>query len=171
MHRRSIWRGTHAFDVIGDVPTDYRLAAPVVVRMMGATVVLGGLFVVLSAITVALLSLPGSVISTVVGVVAALVVLTLAAVFVLARRRAVVRLDETGYRVGWVRGAGVTEGRWTDVEEAAAATVDGQRCLVLQRRDGRTTTIPVDILDRPGERFVQDVQQHLNRGHGYRPLR
>ena len=58
-----------------------------------------------------------------------LAVLGLVAVFgfgyVLTRRSYVVRLDDEGYRVRLVRGAGVTAARWKDVEEAAAATPRG----------------------------------------------
>ena len=58
------------------------------------------------------------------------------------RRRDVVRLDETGYRVRYVRGAGVRQAPWKDVEDVTAPTVEGQRCVVLRLRDGRTTTMP-----------------------------
>jgi hypothetical protein len=89
---------------------------------------------------------------------------------VLTRRATVVRLDETGYTVRLVRGAGVRTGRWKDVEDVVARTIEGARCVVLRRRDGRTTTIPVGILAAPADEFVRDLQQHLNRGHGYRPV-
>ena len=99
------------------------------------------------------------------------VVLVVGLGFVLTRRTTVVRLDETGYTVRLVRGAGVTTGRWKDVEDVVATTVEGTRCVVLRRRDGSTTTIPVGILAARSEDFVRDLQQHLNRGHGYRPVR
>ena len=51
-----------------------------------------------------------------------------------------------------------------------APTVEGTRCVVLRLRDGRTTTIPVDVLVGSADAFVRDLQEHLNRGHGYRPL-
>ena len=51
-----------------------------------------------------------------------------------------------------------------------AATVEGTRCVVLQLRDGRASTIPVSALATSSEAFVTDLRQHLNRGHGYRPL-
>ena len=103
----------------------------------------------------------------VVAVVLCLVVLAGLAVL---RRRDVVRLDETGYRVRSVRGAGVRQAPWKDVEDVTAPTVEGQRCVVLRLRDGRTTTIPVDVLAGSADAFVRDLQQHLNRGHGYRRL-
>jgi len=88
----------------------------------------------------------------------------------LLRRRDVVRLDEVGYVVRLVRGAGVREARWKDVEDVTAPTVQGERCVVLRLRDGRTTTIPVDVLAGTVTMFVEDLQQHLDTGHGYRPV-
>ena len=147
--------------------SDYRLAAPVAVRMMGALAVAAGLLVVLAAVLVALFSWPRAVLSV---VVVLAVVLVVGGGFLLRRRTTVVRLDDEGYRVRFVRGAGVAQGRWKDVEDVLATSVGGARCVVLRRRDGSTTTIPVGIVERGETAFVQDLQQHLNRGHGYRPV-
>jgi hypothetical protein len=148
-------------------PSDYRLSAPFAVRMMGIVLAFAGLLVLVTAVLVALLEWPVAVLSVVlVGAVLGL----LAAGLVLTRRATVVRLDETGYTVRLVRGAGVRAGRWKDVEDVVARTIEGARCVVLRRRDGRTTTIPVGILAAPADEFVRDLQQHLNRGHGYRPV-
>lgn len=149
------------------MPTDYRLNRPLAVRVLGVVLVLAGAVVLLVGVGVALLGWPAGVLSTAV-LVAALVVL--GAAVVLSRRSTVVRLDETGYVVRWVRGVGVAQGRWKDVEDVVATTVAGDRCVVLRRRDGRSTTIPVALLDRSADGFVQDLQRHLTRGHGYRPL-
>lgn len=150
------------------MPSDYRLAAPVTVRILGAALVAAGLLVGLLAAVVAVVAWPGSVI-----LVAALVLwAAIAALALLLLRLApVVRLDDVGYRVRWVRGAGVREARWKDVEDVVATTVQGARCVVLRHRDGRTTTVPVDLLSGPVESFVEDLRSHLNRGHGYRPVR
>jgi hypothetical protein len=135
--------------------------------MMGIVLAFAGLLVLVTAVLVALLEWPAAVLSVVlVGAVLGL----LAAGLVLTRRATVVRLDETGYTVRLVRGAGVRTGRWKDVEDVVARTIEGARCVVLRRRDGRTTTIPVGILAAPADEFVRDLQQHLNRGHGYRPV-
>ena len=148
-------------------PSDYRLSGPFAVRMLGLVLALGGGLVLLAAGLVVLLSWPATVLSAVLAVA---VLGVLAAGLALTRRATVVRLDETGYTVRLVRGAGVRSGLWKDVEDVVATTLDGSRCIVLRRRDGRTTTIPVDILAAPAEDFVRDLQQHLNRGHGYRPV-
>lgn len=147
--------------------SDYRLAPPVTVRLLGAGLALAGLLVVVAVLGGALLSWPSAVLSVTV-VVAVLGVVALAVA--LRRMAPVVRLDETGYEVRWVRGAGVRQGRWKDVEDMLATTVAGDRVVVLRRRDGRTTTIPVGILAGSPDDFVRDLQQHLDRGHGYRPI-
>ncbi len=147
--------------------SDYRLAAPFAVRMLGVLVAAVGLLVVVVALLCGALGWPRAVLSVT-------VVLAVAAVIVggaiLVRRTTVVRLDDEGYRVRFVRGVGVAQGRWRDVEDVVATTVEGARCVVLRRRDGRTTTIPVGIVERGETVFIKDLQQHLNRGHGYRPL-
>ena len=72
-----------------------------------------------------------------------------------AARAYVVRLDDDGYRVRLVRGAGVSAARWTDVEDAGRPpTRAASPCVVLRLRDGRTTTIPVGALAGDREEFV-----------------
>jgi len=82
----------------------------------------------------------------------------------------VVRLTAEGYRIQWVRGVGTASGRWKDVEDAVTTSVAGSAVVVLRLRDGRTTTIPVEMLATDREAFVRDVQDHLQRGHGLRKL-
>lgn len=148
--------------------TDYRLAPPFLIRLMGFGFAVAGALVLLVLVLGGLLHWPAAVLTAVlVGALAVLLVLAVA----LPRLAPVVRMSETGYEVRWVRGAGVRRGRWADVEDAVATTVAEARCVVLRRRDGDTTTIPVDILSGCADDFVRDVQQHLNRGHGYRPVR
>ena len=149
--------------------SNYRFAAPFIVRMMGTGLVAVGVLVLVWAGLAVALSLPGAVLST--GLLVAVVLWLLVLGGVLALRRGdVVRLDETGYRVRFVRGAGVRQAPWKDVEDVTAPTVEGQRCVLLRLRDGRTTTVPVDVLAGSSDAFVKDLQQHLNRGHGYRRL-
>lgn len=150
------------------MPSDYRLSASVTVRILGAALVAAGLLVGLVAAVVAVAGWPGSV--TLAAAVALWAVVAVLALLLL-RLAPVVRLDDVGYRVRWVRGAGVREARWKDVEDVVATTVQGARCVVLRHRDGRTTTVPVDLLSGTAESFVEDLRSHLNRGHGYRPLR
>ena len=149
--------------------SNYRFAAPFIVRMMGIGLVAVGVLVLVWAGLAVALSLPGVLLSTGLLVAVVLWLLVLGGVVAL-RRGDVVRLDEAGYRVRFVRGAGVRQAPWKDVEDVTAPTVEGQRCVLLRLRDGRTTTVPVDVLAGSSDAFVKDLQQHLNRGHGYRRL-
>lgn len=134
--------------------------------MLGVLLVVLGVVVVLLTLAVELLDLSTWLLSAGI-LLGALAVLAAA---VLSRRTTVVRLDDTGYRVRMVRGAGATEARWTDVEDVVTATVTGERCVVLRLRDGRTTTIPVRMLEGNPDDFVRDLQAHLDKGHGYRRI-
>jgi uncharacterized membrane protein len=149
------------------VPSAYRISSPLLVRILGVGLVAAGVLVLAVVVVGALLSWP---VGTLLTVVAVLWVVLAALVLVVPRLAPVVRLDDVGYRVRWVRGAGVRNGRWKDVEDVVATTVAGARCVVLRRRDGGSTTIPVDVLAGSSDEFVRDLQQHLNRGHGYRPV-
>lgn len=154
-------------DLISHVASDYRFAQAFVVRLMGGLLVVLGLLVLLLTLALGLLGLP--ILLLPVGVV-----LVLGAIFgvgLMLRHRVAVRLGEGGYRVRMVRGAGVRQASWTDVEDVVATTVSSQRVVVVRLRDGSSTTIPVEVLGVDPDAFVRDLQQHLNRGHGYRPLR
>jgi hypothetical protein len=125
-----------------------------------------GVLIFVATAAVGLLSLPVAVLTS--AVVFAVVAVFVGG-FVLTRKLTVVRLDDAGYRVRLVRGAGVMQARWTDVEDVVATVVAGERCVVLRLRDGRTT-IPVRALAASADDFVRDLQQHLNRGYGYRRI-
>jgi hypothetical protein len=150
------------------VASDYRIASALLVRVVGAAFAVGGLLVLLLVLVGGALDWPVTALLLVV-VVAWLTAAGLTVV--LPRVAPVVRLDEAGYEIRWVRGAGVRRGRWKDVEDVVATTVGGSRCVTLRRRDGTTSTIPVDVLAGSTDAFVRDLQHHLNRGHGYRPVR
>ena len=137
--------------------SSYRFAGPFIVRLMGVALATVGVLVLALAGVVALASLPAGVLTAGLAVGLGVWLVVLGALTVL-RRRVVVRLDETGYQVRYVRGAGVRAARWKDVEDAIAPTVEGDRCVVLRLRDGRTTTIPVDVLVGRAEAFVRDLQ-------------
>jgi hypothetical protein len=149
------------------VPSEYRFAQPLVIRFMGGYLAVVGVFVFVVALLVAVLHLPTAVMTA--GVVL-VVVCVLAAGLLLTRIATVVRLDDAGYWVRLIRGAGVRRARWTDVEDVVTSTVAGERCVVLRLRDGRTTTVPVRVLAGRPEDFVKDLRQHLDKGHGYRRI-
>ncbi len=135
--------------------------------MLGFFLAALGVVVLVLTLVVALLSLPTAVLTT--GVLVAVLALLVAG-FLVTRRSFVVRLDEAGYQVRFIRGAGVKQARWKDVEDVVATTVSAERCVVLRLRDGRTTTLPVRALAGNPDDFVKDLQAHLNKGHGYRRI-
>ena len=138
--------------------SDYRLAPAIGARLLG--VVLVGLAVLVLATTLVVALVDAS--PVVLIVVAELGVTSVAvAGYLLTRRAYVVRLDENGYRVRMIRGAGVREARWVEVEDALAGNPRGLPCVILRLRDGRTTTIPVQALAGDPEEFVRDVRAHL----------
>jgi hypothetical protein len=134
---------------------------------MGIGLATVGLVVLVASGVVLLVDLPAGTIAGLV-VLAALGVVALAVL--LGRRWYVVRLDETGYRVRLVRGAGRAQARWTEVEDLTTAVVSGTPCVVLRLRDGQTTTVPVNLIEGDREEFVDELQRRLDAGHGYRRL-
>lgn len=150
--------------------TDYRLAPAVRVRALGGALVALGVVLALVAGLVGVLHWPTRVLS-----VAMILAVTAMVTFaVVVMRVTVVRTDEDGYRVSFVRGAGVTRACWADVEDATTGFAAGHPVVVLHLGDGRTTTIPVGLITAAGagapDSFVRALQGRLNRGHGYRRL-
>lgn len=141
------------------MPSDYRLSPLLAARMLGAVLAVFGLLVFVATAVVVLLSAPVLILS--VTVVACVVGVFVAGWFL--RRAYVVRLDEDGYRVRFVRGAGVTRAAWSDVEDAVTTTVAGAPCVVLRLRDGTSTTIPVEVLAGDPDTFVQRLRERLDR--------
>jgi hypothetical protein len=125
-----------------------------------------GVAVLVIAVLVAVASLPAVVLSVVVVVAVVAVVVTMGVL----TRGTVVALEEGGYRVRFVRGVGVSRAGWKDVGSVSAATMAGERYVVLTLHDGRTTTVPVRILEARPDDFVRDLQAHLDRGYGYRRI-
>lgn len=164
-HAQLVWTRAPSVGSNREVSSSYRFSGPFLARLLALGLAAIGVLVLALVLLAVTLSLPGAVLTTgVLLATAAVVVLG-----VLARRGAVVvRFDETGYRIRHVRGAGVQQAEWKQVEDVAAGTVGGARCVVLRLRDGRTSTVPVTLLAGRPEDFVTDLQEHLNRGHGYR---
>jgi hypothetical protein len=149
------------------VSSEYRVAPTVTARLMGVLLIAIAALVFVTTGLVAVLDLPTAIllIPAVVGIGA-----LAAGAVVLSRRGWVVRFTEDGYRIQWVRGTGVAAARWKDVEDAVTTTVSGSPVVVLRLHSGQTTTIPVEMLAADREDFVRDLQRHLQRGHGLRPL-
>ena len=150
------------------VTTDYRFSTALLLRSMGALLALVGVLLLVVGLLVSLLDLPSGILTT---AVVLAVVLVVAGGFLATRVTSLVHFDEAGYRVRWLRGAGVKQARWREVEDAVTASVAGHDCVVLRLRDGRTTTIPVKLLDASPTAFIEDLSGRLDKGHGYRRLR
>ena len=142
----------------------YGLAAQLRATMMGRFLLAIGLFLLVATVAVMALDLPRDLLT-------AAVVLTVVAVFslgfLLVRKWYVVRLDDTGYEVRFVRGAGARAARWNEVDDLSSAQVAGSRCAVLRLRDGRSTTIPVDAIEGDPEEFLRELGRRL-KGHQVR---
>ena len=151
--------------VTPETATVYRLAPAVAARLLGAVLCAVAVLILLSTLAIAVLDLH----TLVLLVPVALTIAVLVATWWTWRQKGwVARLTAEGYRVQWVRGVGAASARWKDVEDAVTTTVAESPVVVLRLRDGRTTTIPVEMLAVDREAFVRDVQEHLQRGHGLR---
>lgn len=145
----------------------YRLAPALAARLVGSLLVALASLILVVTLVVALLGGP---VAAVLGIAGLVGVAILMVAVLLRFRLLVVELDDQGYQVRLVRGAGVRAARWRDVEDAVAASPHGVDCVVLRLRDGRTTSIPVVAVDAEREEFVADLRAHLRRGEGLRPL-
>jgi len=145
----------------------YYLAPAFGIRLVGGLLVLLAVVLVIATVVVAVTGLPTAVL---VGVTLAGILVTLAGGWLVSRRVPAVRLHASGYRVRLVRGVGATSASWTDVTRAGTASPGGTPVLIISLRDGRATTIPVQVLAADREQLVRDLQAHLDAGHGLRPL-
>jgi hypothetical protein len=64
-----------------------------------------------------------------------------------------------------LQGVGVARASWSQVEEAVAASPQGEPCLVLRLVDGRSTRLPVAALAGDREAFARDVRRRLRDAH------
>ena len=150
-----------------ETATVYRLAPAVAARLLGVVLCTVAVLILISTVLIAAVDLH----TVFLLVPAGLALVLLVATWWTWRQKGwVVRLTPEGYRVQWVRGVGAPSARWKDVEDAVTTTIAGAPVVVLRLRDGRTTTIPVEMLAVDREAFVRDVQDHLQRGHGLRKL-
>jgi hypothetical protein len=144
-------------------PVDYRMAPLVVARFVGAYLILFAVVILASTVTVAVAGI-GPDVLVVLFAVGILGLIGLA--WWLRARVSVVRLTGAGYRVRLVRGAGVMQARWSEVEDAVATQPQDVPCVVLRLKDGRSTTIPVQVLAVDKDDFARDVRDHLQRAEG-----
>ena len=143
--------------------SDYRLSPVLAARLVGLALMVVAVLVFATTLVVGAVDASPLILLT----VAVLGVLSVGvAGYVVTRRTSVVHLDDRGYRVRLVRGAGVTSAGWSEVEDAVTAERQGSPCVVLRLKDGRTTTIPVELLAADREAFVADLRGHLKERRG-----
>ena len=148
-----------------ETATVYRLAPAVAARLLGVVLCTVAVLILISTVLIAAVDLH----TVFLLVPAGLALLLLVATWWTWRQKGwVARLTPEGYRVQWVRGVGAPSARWKDVEDAVTTTIADAPVVVLRLRDGRTTTIPVEMLAVDREEFVRDVQRHLQQGQGLR---
>lgn len=155
----------------GTVPAprvDFALAPALRARLLGTGLVSIGVVVIVTVLLSAVAGLPSAVVS---GLVVLALIGVVALGLLLGLRHWVLRLDEHGYRVRLLRSTQARSARWSDVLDLQATTFAGQRCVTLRLRDGRTTTLPVGVLEGEPAALTQALSEHLDRGHGYRRLR
>jgi hypothetical protein len=138
--------------------THYRLAPPMTARFVGAYLLLLAMVMLVTSAVVGVAGLNADLLVLLLGL-GLLGLIGLA--WWLRSRLAVVTLTAAGYRVRLVRGAGVHEARWSEVEDAVAATPRDIPCVVLRLKDGRSTTIPVEVLAVDRDEFARDVRARL----------
>jgi len=146
---------------------EYGLSRALRARLMGALLATTGVVLLVVTVVTAVAGVSGR-------VMAGLVLVALLGVVVtgvlLGRGWYVVRLDDTGYRVRFVRGVGRSHARWIDVSDLTTAVVSGTPCVVLRLRDGGRSTVPVNLIEGDREEFVDELQRRLDAGRGYRRL-
>ncbi|MCW2738023.1 hypothetical protein [Nocardioides sp.] len=150
-----------------ETPSVHRLAPAIAARLVGVLLCAVAVLILLSTLAIAVLDLHTVFLLVPVAITVALLV---AAWWTWRRKGWIARLTTEGYRIQWVRGVGAASGRWKDVEDAVTTTILDSPVVRLRLRDGRTTTIPVEMLATDREDFVRDIQAHLQRGRGLRKL-
>jgi hypothetical protein len=151
--------------VTTDTATVHRLAPAVAARLLGAVLCAVAVLILVSTLLIAVLDLHTAFLL----VPVLITIASLVACWWLWREKGwVVKFTDEGYRVQWVRGVCAASARWKDVEDAVTTTLVEAPVVVLRLRDGRTTTIPVEMLAMDREAFARDLREHLQRGQGLR---
>ncbi|MCW2846954.1 MAG: hypothetical protein JWR90_928 [Marmoricola sp.] len=148
-------------------PVEFAMAPALRARLLGTGLVTVGAVVVGGVLVTWVTGLPTA---FVVGLLALAAIGVVTLGVLVGVRHWVLRLDADGYRVRVLRPE-ARSARWSDVLDLQASTQNGNRCVVLRLRDGRTTTLPVDLFEGTAARLTEALTEHLDRGHGYRRLR
>ena len=88
----------------------------------------------------------------------------------LARPPVGIRLDDTGYRIDALVGAGTRSALWRDVSRVESVDRAGEVGVVVHLNDGSTTRIVARMVAEPPLVWLRDFDTRLNRAHGQRRL-
>lgn len=144
----------------GPSPRLYRLSSSLVVRLVGAALVVTALLVLVATLVTAV---AGSSLWPVVAVAVVGVAAAAGLAWWLVRRAYVVRVDDVGYDVRLLRGPGVRRARWADVAAVSTAEVAGLPSVVVALRDGETTTLPMAAIAADRDEFLTNLRNRLPR--------
>ena len=148
----------HPADPAGERTHDYSFDPVLAARLVNRlAVALGLVLLVVVGATVAL-DLHVGLVSA---VALAVGITTLVSSHLVRRRPWVVRLDDRGYQVRFVRSAGVAQAPWRDVADVATQRIEGEPCVVLGLRDGRRTVLPAALLSPGPQALLADIEDRL----------
>lgn len=150
----------------GGVVTDYRLAAPLAARVVGACFSVLAVCVFGSTFLVAAL---GGAFYWVAVVAVTGVVITGLIAYAVGVALPCLRLDDAGYRVAILRGVGARRGLWTDVREVAEQTAGPVRVLVLRLANGSSTRLSLATLRAEPAQVIAEVRRRVSAGHDGAP--
>ena len=139
-------------------PKTYALTPALRARLMAVALVAIALFLLAATVVIGALHINTAVMLVLVLLVP--VVITVLATL-LSKRFYVLRVDEIGYQTRFVGGVGAKQARWVDVLDLGVVTIEGARCTQFRLRDGRTTTIAVDLLQTDADELVREFQRRL----------
>ncbi|MGN6161825.1 MAG: hypothetical protein ACTHOG_09010 [Marmoricola sp.] len=144
-------------------PKTYALTPALRARLMASALVVIALVLLAATLLVAALHLNTAVML----VLVILVPVTIAILAsLLSRRFYVLRIDDLGYQSRFVGAVGAKQARWVDVLDLGVVTIEDARCAQFRLRDGRTTTIPVDLLQTDPEELIREFQRRLTAASG-----
>jgi len=152
-------------------PTDYRLARAHGVAVLGRLAVVAGLLVGL-AVALGAVADPPPLVWVPVAVLLGLAgLLTVVAGVRVLRPPMLLHLDDQGFRLRVLRGAGPTSAAWAEVEGVRRERLTPGPSLVIALSRGRRTVVPLHLVDggpQTVDRLDADLRTRLDRAHGQR---
>jgi hypothetical protein len=150
-------------------PISYVLRRVYAVRLLGAFALVTGAAMLL-AVAVRALSWPAWLQLVLLLAAALLGVATLLLAGVTLRPVTLLRVDAEGFRIRCLRGVGPRQGSWGDVEDVLEDQRAGEPLALIRHGDGRTSVLPLPLLDAPALAVERDIRQRLDAANGYRRL-